>query len=100
MKPIPANTFPQITFLLNDTAKLSEYQQIGGEVVTLTVEREETVWEFPQERFVTYEPKDEAMCRFCGWGREVTKTVTYEHRMACTGVAAIGDAFSIEFTGI
>lgn len=31
----------------------------------------ETRWEFPKERFVEYEPKDESWCRKLGIGREV-----------------------------
>lgn len=33
----------------------------------------ETVWVFPQDRFVEYEPKDEWWCRKYGIGHEVTR---------------------------
>lgn len=47
--------------------------------VELKVTTRKRVWQFPKERFVTYEPSDESWCRFFGIGKEieVTETVTY-----------------------
>lgn len=42
---------------------------IGSVVPGGYVERKK-VWRFPAERFVEYEPKDEAWCRAAGIGRE------------------------------
>lgn len=35
-------------------------------------------WEFPQERFVTYEPGDAPWCRYFGIGHEVECHTVYE----------------------
>lgn len=35
------------------------------------------VWEFPKDRFIEYEPKDEGWCRRLGFGREVIAPKAY-----------------------
>lgn len=42
----------------------------------LTMTHRRKVWEFPRDRFITYEPSDEANCRALGLGREVAITET------------------------
>jgi hypothetical protein len=42
-----------------------------GETVTVELFHECQQWEFPQERFVTYEESDERWCRFFGIGKDV-----------------------------
>lgn len=45
---------------------------------SLEMKRTVRRWQFPQHRFVEYEPSDEAWCRYCGIGKEVDviETVT------------------------
>jgi hypothetical protein len=45
---------------------------------SITYQRTRKVWQFPQERFVTYELSDESWCRFFGFGKEVEITETVE----------------------
>jgi hypothetical protein len=44
--------------------------------VQLTITNKRKVWEFPKERFVTYESSDEKWARPLGFGREVEITET------------------------
>lgn len=50
-----------------------------AEVFDLSVTRRWKQWEFPQQRFVSYETTDESWCRFFGIGKEieVVETVTF-----------------------
>lgn len=54
---------------------------VGEPVGRLTLVKSEAacdrVWEFPKDRFVEYEPKDEGWCRRLGFGREVIVPKAY-----------------------
>lgn len=101
-KPVPSMSFnAKGADWLDYIRDIGDMPMIHADAVTVQWQREETVWEFPRERFVTYEPSDERMCRFCGWGREVTKTVTYSQQMYASAQIPLTDSslISVEFTG-
>lgn len=62
-----------ITHIRDDRPIYSD--MFGGEKVVLDNNLEPTIdetfgWIFPKEPFIKYEPKDEEMCRYFGWGRQ------------------------------
>ena len=69
---------------------------VRGSVVGVRIVEIVKEWEFPKDRFVEYEPKDERWCRLLGIGREVVREhVTYQ---ACAAIVleAAPDRFSFE----
>jgi hypothetical protein len=51
---------------------VNPFKPLGGLKVATNPHLAKRVWEFPKDRFVTYEPTDEPWCRYFGFGREVT----------------------------
>ena len=41
------------------------------QTISLTTTRRIKIWKFPEDRFIEYEPHDEAGCRFFGIGEEI-----------------------------
>lgn len=49
----------------------SDYETEHGTIASVEVVKGDTYWQFPDDKFVTYEPSDEEWCRPLGIGREV-----------------------------
>lgn len=72
------------------------HEGIGEPIQNITIQLPlRTKWEFPKERFVTYEPSDERWCRPLGIGREITIQETINYPRAY--VSSIDDKGNINF---
>ena len=69
-------------------------------------QRKRKEWQFPTERFITYEASDESSCRYFGIGKEVevVETVTvpqaYVRSISQDGTMEIGAIASPSVTGV
>jgi hypothetical protein len=57
-----------------------------NQLTDVTIEQEQTLWEFPYDRFVSFGGDDERWARPLGFGRETTRLVKTRCRAVCTGM--------------